>query len=145
MNFIQTLKAEHKEAKSLFKDLLKGDSIDQDTCELLCQKLLLHMEKEEKYFYPIMKKKTEADDEVLEAKLEHEEAKKQIKALMSSALGDVETKVKLEILQLEIEHHVQEEEDELFPLAEKELSKDEIQSITEKMEALQEKETSKAK
>ena len=112
---------------------------------MLCQKLLLHMEKEEKYFYPIMKKKTEADDEVLEAKLEHEEAKKQIKALMSSDLGDVETKVKLEILQLEIEHHVQEEEDELFPLAEKELSKDEIQSITEKMEALQEKETSKAK
>lgn len=133
MNFIGMLKDEHKEAKSLFKELLKQDSVEAKSCEVLCKKLLLHMEMEEKYFYPRVKRIQDTQELAMEAKLEHEEAKVQINALLKDKLNEIETKVKLELLQLEIQHHVEEEEKELFPLAEKVLSEKEIQEITEKM------------
>jgi hypothetical protein len=145
MNFISILKDEHKEAKSLFKELLKQDSVEAKSCEILCKKLLLHMEMEEKFFYPKVKKIKETQELAIEAKLEHEEAKVQITALLKDKLDEIETKVKLETLQLEIEHHVEEEEKELFPLAEKALSENEIQEITEKMIQLKERSEQKAK
>lgn len=145
MNFINVLKDEHKEAKSLFKELLKQDSVEAKECETLCKKLLLHMEMEEKFFYPKVKKIQDTKELALEAKLEHEEAKVQITALLKDELDAIETKVKLETLQLEIEHHVEEEEKELFPLAEKVLSEKEVQEITEKMMQLKERSELKAK
>ncbi len=138
MNFISLLKDEHKEVKSLFKDLLKKESVEAKACETLCKKLLLHMEMEEKYLYPKVKKIKETQELAIEAKLEHQEAKVQINSLLKGNLDEIETKVKLETLQLEIEHHVEEEEKELFPLTEKVLSEKEIQAITEKMLELKE-------
>lgn len=140
MNFFTLLKQDHKEAKGLFKELLKADVVDREKTELLCHKLQLHMEMEEKCFYPIMDKVSSTADLAEEAELEHAEAKKHLRALLKgNALDDVEYKVKLEMLRLGIEHHVQEEETEFFPQAEKALSKEQVQEITEKMLALKER------
>lgn len=139
MNFFTLLKNEHKDAKDTFKKLLAEDSIDSAETDLLCNKLLLHMDMEEKYFYPRMKQAKETEDLAVEAKLEHTEAKALIRALLKNSLDDIEKKVKLETLQLEIEHHVDEEESDLFPLAKKVLDDDEVKAITEKMLALKEK------
>lgn len=139
MNFFTLLKDEHKEAKDTFQKLLKQDTIDQKETALLCEKLLLHMEMEEKYFYPKVKKIQETEELTMEAKLEHDEAKVQIQALQKGDLDEVERKVKLEMLQLGIMHHVDEEESELFPLAKSHLSDEEVRDISEKMLALKEK------
>lgn len=144
MDFFKLLKDEHKEAKDTFQKLLGQDSVEAKDCETLCKKLQVHMEMEEKYLYPRIKKIKDAEDIALEAKLEHEEAKKQIDALLNGKLDEVETKVKLEVLQLEITHHADEEESELFPVAKKHFSSEDVQDITEKMLALKEKATSKA-
>jgi iron-sulfur cluster repair protein YtfE (RIC family) len=141
MNFFTLLKQEHKEAKDTFKALLEAEEIDHKEAELLCNKLLLHMEMEEKYFYPLIQKAK--DDKAVElseeAQLEHTEAKKPIKELLSGKLDNVEFKVKLELLQLEITHHAEEEEKELFPKAKEILSAEQVTDITEKMVALKEK------
>lgn len=141
MTFFTLLKEEHKEAKDTFKKLLEQDEIDREETEVLCNKLLLHMEMEEKYFYPLIQKAK--DEEALElseeAQLEHDEAKKPIKELLSGKLEDVEYKVKLELLQLEITHHADEEEKDLFPKAKELLSAEQVKDITEKMVALKEK------
>jgi hemerythrin-like domain-containing protein len=139
MNFFNLLKAEHKEAKSEFKALLKLDEPDSERTGVLCQKLLLHMEMEEKYFYPEMEQYKSTEELSEEAQLEHAEAKKIIKSLLNNKLDDVEYKVKLEMLQLAIEHHIEEEEKELFPLAEKKLSAQQVEEISNKMLALKEK------
>jgi len=139
MDFFKLLKDDHKEAKAAFKTLLKNDEIDRDETTVLCEKLILHTEMEEKYLYPVMESYKETQELSEEAELEHTEAKKFIKSLLGSKLDDTEYKVKLEMLQLAIEHHIDEEEKELFPLAEKRLSKNQIQEITEKMLALKEK------
>ena len=139
MDFFTLLKEEHQEAKDTFKKLSKQEPADTKLAETLCKKLLLHMEMEEKYFYPKMEAIKEAEHLAIESKLEHQEAKKQIQALLKGSLDEIETKVKLETLQLEIEHHVEEEETEVFPLARKYLSKEDVQKITEQMLALKEK------
>jgi hemerythrin-like domain-containing protein len=140
MNFFTLLKQEHKEAKGLFKELLKADVVDREKAELLCHKLQLHMEMEEKCLYPILDKISSTSDMAEEAELEHAEAKKFIRALLKgNALDDIEYKVKLEMLHVGIEHHVQEEESEFFPEAEKILSKEQVQEITDNMLALKEK------
>lgn len=141
MNFFTLLKQEHKEAKDTFKTLLDQEKIDRKETEVLCHKLLLHMEMEEKYFYPLMDKAKEEkmNDMAEEAKLEHTEAKKPIKELLSGKLDDVAYKVKLELLHLEITHHADEEEKDVFPKAKGILAADQIKDITEKMITLKEK------
>jgi hypothetical protein len=141
MNFFTLLKQEHKEAKDTFKTLLDQEEIDRAEAEILCNKLLLHMEMEEKYFYPLISKAKEEEALELseEAQLEHNEAKKPIKELLGGKLDDVAYKVKLELLQLEITHHADEEEKELFPKAKEILSDEQVKDITEKMVALKEK------
>jgi hemerythrin-like domain-containing protein len=139
MNFFTLLKQEHKEAKDTFKKLLKADKIDRKETQTLCYKLLLHMEMEESYFYPEMEKYKVSKDLSEEANLEHDEAKAFIDALLTSKLDEMAYKVKLEMLQLCIEHHADEEEDELFPVAQKKLSDAQISAITDKMMALKDK------
>lgn len=139
MNFITMLKKEHKETKDLFKEILEAEKIDHEKTKQLSSMLLMHMENEEKHLYPVMEKHKEVGDITKEAELEHKEGKKVIKELMGGKLDDVEYKVKLEILQLEIEHHVEEEEKELFPKCKELLSDEDIKAISEKMMAFKEK------
>jgi hypothetical protein len=144
MNFFTLLKQEHKEAKETFDTLLNQEEIDRKETEILFQKLLLHMEMEEKCFYPLMENYKATEELSEEAELEHTEAKKYIRQILSDKLHDVEYKVKLEMLQLCIEHHAKEEEKELFPIALKKLSEKQIQSITEDMMALKQSKQEKA-
>lgn len=124
MDLLTLLKSDHAEAKNLFRKILKEDEIDTELVETLCQKLTIHMELEEKLFYPVLSEHKETSELAEEAGLEHAEAKKLVRALDNS-----ERKVKCEMLQLTIEHHVDEEEGEIFPKAKKILSRDQLNSI----------------
>lgn len=141
MSFFNLLKEEHQEARKVLKTLVQQENIDKKKTEEICQKLLLHMEMEEKYFYPCVKNVQDTADLEEEAVLEHKEAKRAIKQILGRELDEVAYKVQVEMLQLEIEHHVEEEENELFPKAKKILSKAEVQEITGKMEQLKESKT----
>jgi hypothetical protein len=142
MNFITMLKQEHKEAKQTLETLLSAEEIDRKEAEELCETLLLHMEMEELYFYPVMESFKETEELSEEAELEHTEAKKIIRALLRTQLEEVEYKVKLETLQLEIVHHIEEEESELLPLAQKKLADEQIKQISEQMLTLKTKKQS---
>lgn len=139
MDFFTLLKQDHQEAKDTFQRLLRQTEVKRSEVEALCHQLLLHMEVEEKYFYPVMKKMHDTRELAEESVVEHQEAKKGIRDLLSGKLDDIEYKTKLELLQLQIEHHVQEEEGEFFPKAKKLLSEEQIQAITDQMTALKQK------
>ena len=103
------------------------------------------MELEEKYLYPVMEKLDDTEVDAKEAELEHAEAKKAIKDILADKLDDTELKVKIELLSLEIEHHVKEEENEFFPKIRKDLPKEQQEKIKAEMLALMEKKEGKEK
>jgi Hemerythrin HHE cation binding domain len=103
------------------------------------------MELEEKYLYPVTEKLDDIEENAKEAELEHAEAKKAIKDILADKLNDTELKVKVELLSLEIEHHVKEEETEFFPKIRADLPKEKLEEIKAQMLTLLEKKESKAK
>jgi hemerythrin-like domain-containing protein len=143
--FISLLKEQHKEAKKLFDEALASDPVDREKAKLVCKKLSLHMELEEKYLYPVTEKLEDTKEDAKEAELEHAEAKKAIKDIIADKLDDTELKVKLELLSLEIEHHVKEEENEFFPKIRKDIPKEQQDEIKNQMIALMEKKEGKQK
>ena len=135
MDIYQLLKKDHKEAKDLFKKIQDGDGEKTESFAKLRQELLIHMEGEEKLFYPVLKKNKETREKTEEGIDEHKEAKKIIKDMHTlRSDGDGEWEEKFEELQEAIEHHVQEEEEELFPMAKHVLSAQQATQIAEKFQ-----------
>ena len=131
MDIFTVLKNDHRDAKDLFEKILKEEEIDEGKVNTLCTALTIHMELEEKLFYPVLQGYKETSELIEEAFLEHAEAKKLIRGLKKEGLDNADLKVKCEMLQLAINHHVDEEEGEVFPKAKKVLSTDEIQTIAQ--------------
>jgi hemerythrin-like domain-containing protein len=130
---------EHKEAKKDLSLILENkDDFDFQLINKLCDALTRHMDMEERYLYPVIAKKRALKEQAEEAELEHDAARKLIKEIQGKKLDDVEYKVKLEMLQLDIEHHVEEEETEVFPNIEEHFSKEQLDSICDNMKAFKE-------
>lgn len=129
------LKEEHDLVDRLFQHLeaLK-DSTDQQPDELreglfsqLRYELTLHAELEERLVYPAFAPL--GAELVAEAREEHALVKALLEELSSIPFGTVEWNAKLEVLRENVEHHVQEEEDELFPAARDKLGEERLRSL----------------
>jgi hemerythrin superfamily protein len=122
---IALLMADHKEVKTLFKQydkLAKGNGADEDKqrlAEQICAMLTLHATVEEEIFYPAAKDPFDEPDLIDEATVEHASAKNLIAQVESSSPDDDMYDAKVKVLAEYIEHHVKEEEGEIFPKAKK--------------------------
>lgn len=135
---IQLLTEQHREVEQLFSKFEKTKQADEQE-ELFVQiadKLAVHARIEEQYFYPaVTAKKTE--DMVLEAFVEHTSIKRLLADLLDTEADDPKFEAQMKVLKEQIEHHVEEEEGELFPAAKKVLDKEELVAIAQEMTALQ--------
>jgi len=123
---IQLLTADHKEVKALFKayeQLVKAEGEDEERQELameICTKLTVHATVEEELFYPAARDVLEDDEDLVdEADVEHACAKDLIAQIMESAPDDPLYDAKVKVLGEYIDHHVKEEEGEMFPKVKK--------------------------
>ena len=114
---IALLKEDHRVVEKLFKEFeeAKGEGRKQKLAQRICLELTIHTKIEEEIFYPACEGKIE-EDMLKEAYVEHDAAK----VLMAQIeAGDGERDeffdAKVQVLSEEIEHHVEEEEKELFP------------------------------
>ncbi|MCW5298909.1 hemerythrin domain-containing protein [Herbaspirillum lusitanum] len=119
---IVLLKADHQEAKELFDkyENIKehaGDDQKMEIAKKVCGALLIHMEIEEKIFYPRVRQKIDDADLMNEALVEHDGAKSLIQQIGELKPGDPMFDAKIKVLGEQIEHHVEEEEKEMFPKA----------------------------
>jgi hemerythrin superfamily protein len=119
---IALLKADHREAEELFAqyDKMKDAGSTKEKFSIaqkVCGALLIHMEIEEKIFYPRVRKEVGDDDLMNEAVVEHAGAKDLIKELGAMKPEDPMFDAKVQVLSEQIEHHVKEEEGEMFPKA----------------------------
>lgn len=146
MNAIELLKKDHRTVKSLFESFEKAKKTDEETskAELFAsikEELDAHARVEEEIFYPAFDRTSEdADDKelVLEAGEEH----KQVKTLLAELEGmdpdDQTFDAKMKVLKDNVEHHVKEEEGEMFPHAQKQLGSDELEALGQRIAARKE-------
>ena len=81
--------------------------------------LTVHAEIEEEIFYPAMRESVDDELTLDEAEVEHASAKELIDQLEGMDPGDALYDAKVIVLGEYVDHHVQEEENEIFPQAEK--------------------------
>jgi hemerythrin superfamily protein len=116
------LTADHKLVKSLFKEFdgLKDDGDDNQKAALvekICNELKVHAQIEEEIFYPAVREAIEADDLMDEADVEHASAKQLIAQLEQLEVGADHYDATVTVLGEYIDHHVKEEEGEMFSKA----------------------------
>ncbi|WP_198683235.1 hemerythrin domain-containing protein [Peristeroidobacter agariperforans] len=120
-NAIELLKSEHQEVTLLFDEFAAAEPAEQEVlAREICQKLTVHAQIEEEILYPAAKGALEAEDVDLvnEAEVEHASAKDLIAKIEAMDVSDESYKATVKVLAEYVKHHVQEEEDELFPLLE---------------------------
>ncbi|MDB5937043.1 MAG: hemerythrin [Massilia sp.] len=121
---ISMLTAEHREVSAMFKQYEElGDRAKASKKKLadqICTALTLHTSIEEEIFYPALREKSkEAADILDEALVEHAGAKDLIAQLQEMDPEDDLYDAKVKVLGEQVEHHVGEEEKEMFPVAKK--------------------------
>ena len=123
---VKLLTADHAEVKALFKKydkLAKGEGSDADKAELaatICDMLSVHAQIEEEIFYPAAREVMDEHDLLDEADVEHASAKDLIAQLEASGPEDDDHyDAKVKVLGEYVDHHVKEEQDELFKAAKK--------------------------
>jgi hemerythrin-like domain-containing protein len=122
---VSLLSADHAEISQMFetyRQLVDEDADDEQRGELarrICTLLSVHAEVEEEIFYPSMRENVDDELTLDEAQVEHATAKDLIEQIEAMDAGDPLYDAKVIVLGEYIEHHVQEEENEIFPQAEK--------------------------
>jgi hemerythrin-like domain-containing protein len=136
MDAFELLKTDHKKVAELF-DLLETASGKRklDVFKRIKSELEVHTHIEETIFYPALEKPEPTHDLTLEAFEEHKVVKTLLAELSGAKSATDEWQAKAKVLRENVEHHVNEEENELFDKAEDVLSDEEIEALGERMEA----------
>jgi hypothetical protein len=141
MNAIDLLAKQHQEVRDLFEELEDvEDNDDKQACfEELADDLAAHSVIEEKLFYPAAYA-AKTEEMLNEAVEEHLSMKRIIADLMDLLPDDEEFDAKIKVLKEQVEHHVEEEENEIFAAARLELDDDQLEALGAQMEDLYEQE-----
>ncbi len=119
---IAMLKADHQRVRDLVQQFEHACASDDDErrgrlAERICQELDVHAQLEEELFYPAVRASIDDEDLMDEAQVEHQSARELIRQIRATAPGDALYDAKVKVLGEYVEHHVQEEEKQMFPRA----------------------------
>jgi hemerythrin superfamily protein len=141
LDAVTLLKTDHAAVKKLFESEKKLTETDGKKKEAIFSQikaaLTVHATIEEEIFYPAVKaaRAKNVKDEVREAYEEH----KQIKSLLAQIAGitsaDETYDMKIKVLMEDVEHHVKDEETEMFPDARKFLGEKRLRELGAQLEA----------
>ncbi len=135
MNAIDLLKQQHKKTKAALEKASEG-KLDARDAKKAADELVAHMVIEEHIFYPRVRQLMK--DLVSESFEEHTVARFEL-ARCLTAKGDDQIKARFTVLKELIEHHVEEEEDDMFPKVKKGIPAEELEALGERMEMVFEK------
>ena len=120
---IEMLKEDHEKVKKAFKEFEKLDREDTEAAQQLvqtvCEDLKVHTTLEEEIFYPAAREALEDEDIMNEAQVEHETAKMLIEQLENAGPDDPNYFATFTVLGEYVQHHIKEEEGEMFPQVKK--------------------------
>jgi len=121
------LKAEHRQVADLTQQAMRDSS--KESFLKIKAKLDPHMMGEEKLFYPLLEQKSELCELVNHAYEEHNEIRSVSSELESMDPSSSNWVSKLKELDETVSHHVEEEENKVFPEAQRVMSEDKAQQI----------------
>jgi len=135
MDAIALLKSQHRLVEKLFAQFEDTDDDGEKRAlfDEIADNLAVHTAIEERFFYPAVRAR-QTEEELEEAYDEHLDAKK----IIVDALDNPDAPGfdgKVAALKGAIEHHVEEEEDELFPSVRKLMTKEALEALAQLMEA----------
>ena len=138
MNALDLLEEDHKKMKKLLEDLDSTTERGVKTREELFAKvkteLKIHETIEEEILYPALKEHPKAKEIVLEGYEEHHVADTILSEIQDVPVDDERWGAKLSVLKENIEHHIEEEEDEMFKKARDIFEADELEQMGTRME-----------
>ena len=117
MDALELLKQDHQTVKSLFDQIDDVEDAKQrkKLFDQIDTELNIHAHIEETVFYPAMQKIDALKEMVEEALEEHQEVKTLLEEMEGLDPENERFSASLEELMENVEHHVAEEEDEMFP------------------------------
>jgi hemerythrin-like domain-containing protein len=140
MDAITMLRDDHKRVRGLFKRFEQaGDNAlktKREIVDRIIEELSVHSAIEEQVFYPAVRSAVEqAEDDVLESLEEHHVVKWVLSELEDMEPEDERFEAKVTVLIENVRHHMQEEEQEMFPEVRKAFSPSELRDLGETMQA----------
>jgi len=133
------LVADHEKVRSLFKQFegLTDRAVvtKKKIADQICEELSIHAEMEEAVFYPAVRDLIEDSDLMDEALVEHEGAKYLIAQIREMQPGDDLYDARVKVLSEQIEHHVKEEEGEMFSKIRKHKKSIDLMALGQEMTA----------
>ncbi len=124
------IKADHRKVESIFSKLDKTTEKAVQTRRQLYtelrEELMLHTEAEERALYPFLKQNEKTEDLGFESIEEHALVKYLLQKLDNTSCDSKEWTAQITALKEIIEHHVEEEETEMFPKMKKAFSSEEL-------------------
>ena len=140
MNAFQLLKEDHQKVSGIFQQIEptteRAEKTRTELFAQLKQALDIHARIEEAIFYPSIKRAAETREVVLEGFEEHHVIKMLLKELEAMPVDTEQWAAKIKVLKENVEHHVEEEEGEMFQKARDVLSEDEINQLGRQMEEM---------
>ena len=137
MDAIKLLKNDHRQVEKIFSQIEKGNGNREQLFRELANELTVHAEIEEQLFYPAVKNAKQTHDLVLESFEEHKQVKLVLADLDKADKTTEHWLAGLKVLMEDVQHHVGEEEKELFPKVEdKVLSRQELEDLGTRMEEM---------
>jgi iron-sulfur cluster repair protein YtfE (RIC family) len=139
MDALSLLKSDHDEVKSML-DKLDGttdraEKTRTDGLADLKEALEAHEAIEEEIFYPALKEYAEAKAIVLEAYEEHDVVDMIMSELVTTPVDDETWAAKLTVMKENLEHHIEEEEGNMFTKARNVMDETELKDLGERMDA----------
>ncbi|RJQ65502.1 MAG: hemerythrin domain-containing protein [Desulfobacteraceae bacterium] len=147
--FFQTLEKDHEEVKAILEKLESASDgavkTKEDLFLKLKQELIPHMKGEEKHFYPALNSKKEVKELSMQAIEEHHVAETVLKELEKLPKSAENWSAKVQVFKEIVEHHIEEEEEEVFEAAEDALDEEDLDRIMTSFEEEKEKAKKKIK
>jgi hemerythrin superfamily protein len=138
MDAISLLKEDHRKVEKLFKEIEEAPPGKREQIyNEINKELTIHAELEEKLFYPAADAAKQTHELALEAMEEHKQMKIVLADLQKAEKKTETWLAGFKVLMEDVQHHVKEEETELFPKIKKEvLSEQQLKAVGQQMEEM---------
>ncbi len=138
MDALTLLKDDHDKLKKLLKEGGKKESVQDRRSSLseIAHEFRVHEKIEEEIFYPALKEHPRARDIVLEGYQEHHVIDVLLRELEAMPPTDERWAAKLKVLTENVEHHIEDEEDDMFAKAKRIFDDKELDALGSQMEEM---------
>jgi hemerythrin-like domain-containing protein len=139
MNAISLLEEDHRKMKKLLSELEstteRGVKTREELFATVKEELTVHETIEEEIFYPALKEHPKTKEITLEAYEEHHVVDMVMAEIEGVAYDDEKWGAKFKVMKENIEHHIEEEEKEMFKQARQALEESQLEALGERMKA----------